>query len=152
MKNSLTDEPELCFYAKTTRRRQNFEKVGVAILFQNLIQKLFCFNLFYCQISFRGTFGHFYVLRVKKVLSVRPSVRPCVNWLSACISFVFHSNCLKFFEHNHYVWGQIVLTFGATYPKGGTPSPRVTPNGYPLQNLPIEIFFNILNFFIFFPM
>ncbi len=83
---------------------------------------------------------------------VRPCVRPSVNWLSACISFVFHSNCLKFFEHNHYVWGQIVLTFGATYPKGGTPSPRVTPNGYPLQNLPIEIFFNILNFFIFFPM
>ncbi len=37
MKNSLTDEPELCFYAKTTRRRQNFEKVGVALLFQNII-------------------------------------------------------------------------------------------------------------------
>jgi hypothetical protein len=38
MKNYLTDEPEpeLCFYAKTTRRRQNFEKVGVSI-FQNLI-------------------------------------------------------------------------------------------------------------------
>jgi hypothetical protein len=31
MKNSLTDEPELCFYAKTTRRRQNFEKVGLAL-------------------------------------------------------------------------------------------------------------------------
>jgi hypothetical protein len=28
MKNSLTDETELCFYAKKTTRRQNFEKVG----------------------------------------------------------------------------------------------------------------------------
>jgi hypothetical protein len=29
MKNSLADEPELCFCAKKTTRRQNFEKVGV---------------------------------------------------------------------------------------------------------------------------
>jgi hypothetical protein len=29
MKNSLTDEPELCFYAKKTTRRQNFEKLWV---------------------------------------------------------------------------------------------------------------------------
>jgi hypothetical protein len=28
MKNSLTDEPELCFYAKKTTRRQNFVKLG----------------------------------------------------------------------------------------------------------------------------
>jgi hypothetical protein len=26
MKNSLTDEPELCYYAKKTTRRQSFEK------------------------------------------------------------------------------------------------------------------------------
>jgi hypothetical protein len=32
MKNSLTDEPELCFYAIKTTRRQNFEKVGVDYL------------------------------------------------------------------------------------------------------------------------
>jgi hypothetical protein len=29
VKNSLTDEPEICFYAKKTTRRQNFEKVRV---------------------------------------------------------------------------------------------------------------------------
>jgi hypothetical protein len=29
MKNSLTDEPELYFYAKKRARRQNFEKVWV---------------------------------------------------------------------------------------------------------------------------
>jgi hypothetical protein len=33
MKNSFTDEPELCFYAKKTTRRQNFEKVGMDYLF-----------------------------------------------------------------------------------------------------------------------
>jgi hypothetical protein len=37
MKNSLTDEPELCFYAKKTTRRQNFEKVGVDLLFHKKI-------------------------------------------------------------------------------------------------------------------
>jgi hypothetical protein len=46
MKNSLTDEPELCFYAKKTTRRQNLEKVGVEFLFQKKIWKLFCFLTF----------------------------------------------------------------------------------------------------------
>jgi hypothetical protein len=35
-KNSLTDEPELCVYAKKTTRRQNFEKEGVDYLKKNL--------------------------------------------------------------------------------------------------------------------
>jgi hypothetical protein len=34
MKNSLTDEPELCFYAKKTTRRQNFEREVVDFLFK----------------------------------------------------------------------------------------------------------------------
>ena len=63
---------------------------------------------------------------------VRACVRPCVFYFSACNSFVFHSNCLKFFEPIHYVWGKIVLTLRSTYPKGGTSSPQVTPNVIPL--------------------
>ena len=46
MKNSLTDEPELCFYAKKTTRRQNFEKVGVDLLFQKKNLETFLFPHF----------------------------------------------------------------------------------------------------------
>ena len=77
-------------------------------------------------------FGTF--LRVKKMSCVHaymrpcvcPCVRPCVFQFSACNSFVFHSNRLKFFVPMHYVWGKIVLPFRSTYPKGGTSSPQVT--------------------------
>jgi hypothetical protein len=59
MKNSLTDEPELCFYAKKTTRRQNFEKGGVDLLFQKNFRNFFV--LFFFTARFRlgvllGTF------------------------------------------------------------------------------------------------
>jgi hypothetical protein len=38
MKNSLTDEPELCFYAKKTTRRQNFEKQGWIFYFKKKLE------------------------------------------------------------------------------------------------------------------
>jgi hypothetical protein len=38
MKNSLTGEPELCFYAKKTTRRQSFEKVGVDFYFKKNLE------------------------------------------------------------------------------------------------------------------
>jgi hypothetical protein len=45
MKNSLTDEPELCFYAKKTPRRQNFEKVGVDYYFKKKFRNFLVFSL-----------------------------------------------------------------------------------------------------------
>jgi hypothetical protein len=59
MKNFLTDEPELCFCAKKTTRRQNFEKVGVDLLFQRKFRNFFV--LFFFTARFRlgvllGTF------------------------------------------------------------------------------------------------
>jgi hypothetical protein len=38
MKNSPTNEPELCFYAKKTTRRHNFEKVGVDFLLKKNLE------------------------------------------------------------------------------------------------------------------
>jgi hypothetical protein len=45
MKNYLTDEPELCFHAKKTTMRQNFEKVCVDFSFQKKCRNCFVSSL-----------------------------------------------------------------------------------------------------------
>jgi hypothetical protein len=45
MKDSLTDEPELCFYAKKTTRRQNFDKVGEDFFFKKKFRNFLVYSL-----------------------------------------------------------------------------------------------------------
>ena len=121
------------FMPKVFKRRKKKKKQGAVLYFKKKFPTFFVLLMGHEIFRLVVLLGTFLFNSKKNVRPcVRASVRACVFYFSACNSFVFHSNCLKFFEPIHYVWGKIVLTLRSTYPKGGTSSPQVTPNVIPL--------------------